>query len=49
VRICSADSITNPTKNQAVDARRIVCLGISMGGYRAMYLAALDDRIAAGA
>src|SRR5262249_861868 len=30
-----------------VDARRIGCLGISMGGYRTMYLAALDDRIAA--
>jgi dienelactone hydrolase len=31
-----------------VDARRIGCLGISMGGYRAMYLTALDDRITAG-
>lgn len=31
-----------------VDAKRIGCLGISMGGYRAIYLSALDDRIAAG-
>ena len=31
-----------------VDARRIGCLGISMGGYRAIYLTALDDRIRAG-
>ncbi|HEY7423960.1 MAG TPA: alpha/beta hydrolase family protein [Gemmataceae bacterium] len=31
-----------------VDARRIGCVGISMGGYRATYLSALDDRIAAG-
>jgi dienelactone hydrolase len=30
-----------------VDAKRIGCLGISMGGYRAIYLAALDERIAA--
>jgi dienelactone hydrolase len=30
-----------------VDAKRIGCLGISMGGYRSMYLAALDDRIKA--
>jgi dienelactone hydrolase len=30
-----------------VDAQRIGCLGISMGGYRSMYLAALDDRIKA--
>jgi dienelactone hydrolase len=30
-----------------VDARRIGCLGISMGGYRSTYLAALDDRIKA--
>jgi dienelactone hydrolase len=30
-----------------VDPRRIGCLGISMGGYRSMYLAALDERIAA--
>src|SRR5262249_21959405 len=28
--------------------RRVGCLGISMGGYRAAYLTALDDRIAAG-
>jgi dienelactone hydrolase len=31
-----------------VDPRRIGCLGISMGGYRATYLTALDERIAAG-
>src|SRR5262249_50852846 len=31
-----------------VDALRLGCLGISMGGYRAMYLTALDERIAAG-
>jgi hypothetical protein len=31
-----------------VDPRRIGCLGISMGGYRAVYLSALDERIAAG-
>ncbi|MBM3995325.1 MAG: hypothetical protein FJ303_14405 [Planctomycetes bacterium] len=30
-----------------VDANRIGCLGISMGGYRACFLAALDDRIKA--
>jgi dienelactone hydrolase len=30
-----------------VDAKRIGCLGISMGGYRAIYLAALEDRITA--
>lgn len=30
-----------------VDARRIGCLGVSMGGYRTMFLAALDDRIRA--
>jgi dienelactone hydrolase len=30
-----------------VDPRRIGCLGISMGGYRAMFLAALDPRIKA--
>ena len=30
-----------------VDAKRIGCLGISMGGYRSIYLAALDDRIQA--
>ncbi len=29
-----------------VDPKRIGCLGISMGGYRSCYLAALDDRIA---
>lgn len=31
-----------------VDPRRIGCVGISMGGYRAIYLTALDERIAAG-
>jgi dienelactone hydrolase len=31
-----------------VDCKRIGCLGISMGGYRAIYLLALDDRVAAG-
>jgi dienelactone hydrolase len=30
-----------------VNAQRIGCLGISMGGYRSMYLAALDERIKA--
>jgi dienelactone hydrolase len=30
-----------------VDPKRIGCLGISMGGYRAMFLAALDDRVRA--
>jgi dienelactone hydrolase len=30
-----------------VDPRRIGCLGISMGGYRSTYLAALDERIKA--
>lgn len=30
-----------------VDAARIGCVGISMGGYRSLYLAALDERIAA--
>jgi hypothetical protein len=29
------------------DAKRIGCVGISMGGYRAAYLAGLDERIAA--
>lgn len=31
-----------------VDPRRLGCLGISMGGYRSMYLTALDERIRAG-
>src|SRR5262249_6644793 len=31
-----------------VDAGRVGCLGISMGGYRAAYLTALDDRVTAG-
>jgi dienelactone hydrolase len=30
-----------------VDPKRIGCLGISMGGHRALYLAGLDDRITA--
>ena len=32
---------------QEVDPKRIGCLGISMGGYRSLYLAALDERIQA--
>jgi dienelactone hydrolase len=31
-----------------VDPNRIGCVGISMGGYRSAYLAALDERIVAG-
>lgn len=31
-----------------VDPKRIGCLGISMGGYRSLYLSALDERITAG-
>jgi dienelactone hydrolase len=31
-----------------VDARRIGCVGVSLGGYRSLFLAGLDDRIAAG-
>jgi dienelactone hydrolase len=31
-----------------VDPKKIGCLGISMGGYRSIYLTALDDRITAG-
>jgi dienelactone hydrolase len=31
-----------------VDPKRIGCLGISMGGYRSIYLSALDERITAG-
>jgi dienelactone hydrolase len=31
-----------------VDPQRIGCIGISMGGYRAIYLSALDERIKAG-
>jgi len=30
-----------------VDANRIGCLGVSMGGHRSLYLAGLDERIAA--
>lgn len=30
-----------------VDARRIGCVGVSLGGYRSLLLAGLDDRIAA--
>lgn len=36
------------TTRPEVDPTRIGCLGISMGGYRAIYLTALDDRIKAG-
>jgi dienelactone hydrolase len=31
-----------------VDAKRIGCLGVSFGGWRSLFLAALDDRITAG-
>lgn len=31
-----------------VDPKRLGCLGVSMGGYRALFLSALDDRITAG-
>jgi dienelactone hydrolase len=31
-----------------VDPKRVGCLGISMGGYRSLYLAALDERVVAG-
>jgi len=31
-----------------VDPNRLGCLGISMGGYRTLYLAAMDERIRAG-
>lgn len=31
-----------------VDAKRIGCVGISMGGYRSIYLSGLDERIKAG-
>ena len=31
-----------------VDPKRIGCVGVSMGGYRSLLLAGLDDRIAAG-
>jgi dienelactone hydrolase len=30
-----------------VDPKRVGCLGISMGGYRSLFLAALDERLAA--
>lgn len=36
------------TTRPEVDPSRIGCLGISMGGYRALYLMALDDRVKAG-
>lgn len=36
------------TSRPEVDAARIGCVGISMGGYRSIYLSALDDRIRAG-
>lgn len=35
------------TTRPEVDARRIGCIGISMGGYRSAYLAAMDQRIKA--
>ncbi len=31
-----------------VDAKRIGCVGVSLGGYRSLLLAGMDDRIAAG-
>lgn len=31
-----------------VDPKRIGCVGVSLGGYRSLFLAGLDDRIAAG-
>jgi len=36
------------TTRPDVDPKRIGCVGISMGGYRGIYLAALDERIRAG-
>lgn len=35
------------TTRPEVDAQRIGCIGISMGGYRSAYLAAMDERIKA--
>ncbi len=35
------------TTRPEVDAKRIGCVGISMGGYRSAYLAAMDERIKA--
>lgn len=35
------------TTRPEVDAQRIGCVGISMGGYRSAYLAAMDERIKA--
>lgn len=35
------------TTRPEVDARRIGCVGISMGGYRSAYLAAMDERVKA--
>lgn len=35
------------TTRSEVDAQRIGCVGISMGGYRSAYLAAMDERIKA--
>lgn len=35
------------TTRPEVDAQRIGCVGISMGGYRSAYLAAMDERIQA--
>ena len=43
-----ADGRLPASTRPEVDPKRIGCVGISMGGYRAIYLSALDDRIAAG-
>jgi hypothetical protein len=41
-------TIDYPATRPDVDIKRIGCLGISMGGYRAAYLAAPDERVTAG-
>ena len=42
-----AQPSTTWSRRPEVDPRRVGCLGISMGGYRSLFLAALDERIAA--